>query len=192
MKQYSDQELIDEWKRNKDKGIELIFKTYYTFVCHVLYRIIPNENTVEDIAQDVFFEFWKKRANIQINTSLKAYLRRAARNRALNHIRDQRMAFAEESEMPNLITTDPSINQLLAAEELKKQIDQAIDSLPERCRLVFVLSRFEDMSYREIAENLNISVKTVEHQIAKALKSLRQALGPNLINCLLLITLIWG
>ena len=191
MKQYSDQELIDEWKRNKDRGIELIFKTYYTFVCHVLYRIIPDENTVEDIAQDVFFELWKKRTQIDFVTSLKAYLRRAARNRALNHIRDQRMAFAEESDMPALPTNDPTINQILAAEELKQQIDEAVDSLPERCRLVFVLSRFENMSYREIADNLDISIKTVEHQIAKALKSLRQALGPNLINCLLLITLFW-
>lgn len=132
---------------------------------------------MEDIAQDVFYELWKKRARLTIKTSLKAYLRRAAMNKALNFIRDQKIKFDDEEKQAPLESKIPSINQKLEAAELQQLIDQVIDDLPERCRVVFVLSRFEEMSYNEIAKQLDISSKTVENQISKALKILRVRLG---------------
>ena len=80
----------------------------------------------------------------------------------------------------DLKSTNIPVIQTLMADDLQVEIDQAIDSLPEKCRLVFVLSRFEDMTYQEIADQLGISIKTVENQISKALKSLRSALSPYL------------
>ena len=134
-----------------------------------------------------FLKFWRKREKIVITTSLKAYLRRAAVNKTLNYIRDQKVKPDGEDRLPPLESKSVSINQQLEAAELKILIDRSIDQLPKRCRLVFVLSRFEDMSYQEIADKLDISIKTVENQISKALKYLRASLGPYISPIFLLL-----
>ena len=150
-----------------------------------MYRILSDENLSEDIAQEVFYELWKKRHRINIQTSLKAYLKRAAVNKSLNYIRDQKIKFEEVSKAPVLSTK--SHNAQLEAKELQEQINLAVNALPERCRIIFSLSRFEEMSYQEIANTLQISTKTVENQISKALKILRQAIGPYLSKDTLLL-----
>lgn len=162
-----------------DKGIELVFRQYYAYICKAVYKIIPDTNLVEDLAQDVFYELWRKRGQLRVASSLKGYLRRAAVNKALNYVRDQRIKLTEEEQAPVQKSTVASAPEQMAADHLQSRIDKAIDALPERCRIAFVLSRFEDMSYREIAEQLDISPKTVEHQIAKALKILREKLQPD-------------
>jgi len=101
----------------------------------------------------------------------------------------KKIEYTDEELLALLPTDGDSIVQELAADNLQEEIDTAIDNLPERCRLVFVLSRFEEMSYRQIAEQLNISMKTVENQISKALKSLRIALADHLPLSLLLFIL---
>jgi len=173
----TDKEILNLLSSNGDKAIQLLFDKYYTYLCRTLIRIIPDENTTEDLVQDVFLEFWRKRDIININTSLKAYLRRAARNKALNFIRDRKIRWEDEDKHPESESTMVSATQKLEAEELQKLINKSIDELPERCRLVFTLSRYEEMTYKEIANELNISIKTVENQISKALKLLRVALG---------------
>jgi RNA polymerase sigma-70 factor (ECF subfamily) len=175
-----DQELLALLKKSPDQGIEQIFRQYYAYVCQAVYRILPDESLVEDLCQEVFLELWRKRSRIEVKTSLRAYLRRAAVNRTLNYIRDQKVTFDESSEDFQLPSQLIGAAQALEAKELEKFIDLAIDQLPERCRLVFILSRFHDMSYKQIADELNISVRTVENQISKALKYLRQMLGPHL------------
>lgn len=135
--------------------------------------MVNDASTAEDIAQEVFFEVWKKKDTIQLTTGLKPYLRRAAVNRTLNHIRAQRMKFEEEADATEISTTEHGTIELMAADELKAKIDKSIEMLPEKCRVVFAMSRFEFMSYQEIADALDISKKTVENQIAKALKHLR-------------------
>lgn len=175
--EYSDQEILKLLQDNSDKAIDILFRQYYGFLCHAVYKIIPDTNLVEDIAQDVFYELWRKRSRLSIKTSLKAYLRRAAMNKALNFIRDQKIKFDDEEKQAPLESKIPSINQKLEAAELQQLIDKVIDDLPERCRIVFVLSRFEELSYNEIAKQLDISSKTVENQISKALKILRVRLG---------------
>lgn len=176
--EYSDKELLQLLETDRDRAIELLFRQYYSLVTYAVYRVLPDRAVAEDLAQEVFFDLWKKRERLNIKTSLKAYLRRAAVNRTLNHIRDKKMNFAEEETIPELRSHAATINQKLDAEELQLKIDEAVDSLPERCRAVFSLSRFEEMSYKEIASKLDISVKTVENQISKALSVMRTALGP--------------
>lgn len=173
----TDKEILQLLPVNGDKAMELLFKKYYTFLCRVLIRVIPDENTAEDLAQDVFLDVWRKRDTINISISLKAYLRRAARNKALNYIRDRKIRFEDDENQPEIESNAVSANHLLEAEELQQLINRSIDQLPERCRLVFTLSRYEDMTYQEIADELTISIKTVENQISKALKLLRGALG---------------
>ena len=187
---YTDQEILRLLREDSEKAIDILFRQYYRFICKAVYKIIPDSVLVEDLCQEVFYEFWRKRQHLQINTSLKAYLRRAARNKALNYIRDQKIKFEGEEKQPVLISKSPGINQQLEAEELQVIINKAIDALPERCRVIFVLSRFEDLSYREIATELGISMKTVENQISKALKLLRASLG-DYIAVLLVILFNW-
>lgn len=187
--EYTDEELLALLHTDGESAIDLIFRKYYSFLCKSVYRIIPDTQITEDLAQEVFYEVWRKRAQLKINTSLKAYLKRAALNKALNYIRDQKIDFRNAPAKEELVSKQDSIVQELAADNLQQEIDAAIDNLPERCRLVFVLSRFEEMSYRQISEQLNISMKTVENQISKALKSLRIALAEHLPLGLLLFIL---
>ena len=176
--EYSDEQILALLSKDAETAIELIFRQHYRFLCKRIHRVIPDAQIAEDLAQEVFYELWKKRGAIKIKTSLKAYLLRAARNKALNYIRDQKIDFRNAPPKEHLASHNHSAIQQLAATELQSEIDRAIDSLPERCRLVFVLSRFEEMSYQQIADQLEISIKTVENQISKALKTLRAALAP--------------
>lgn len=160
-----------------DRAIEHLFRKHYTLVTRAVYRVLSDRAVAEDIAQEVFLDLWRKREKLTITSSLPAYLHRAAVNRTLNYLRDQKMKFAEDEKMPELRSAAPAPYENMAAAELQKKINAAVDSLPERCRAVFSLSRFEDMSYKEIAERLNISVKTVENQVSKALGVLRRAVG---------------
>lgn len=161
---------------NLEDNIELIFKKYYKFVCASIYRLIPDSNLAEDLAQDVFADLWRKRSTIKIKTSLKAYLRKTAVNRALNHIRKKHVL--TNADDTDVLLNIPAMKQSESLEyvELQQYINKAIDKLPNRCRIVFMLSRFEEYSYKEISEELGISRKTVENQISRALKSLRKAL----------------
>lgn len=163
-------------RTNDDRAVALIFRRYYPYLCQVIYKVIPDANLAEDIAQDVFYDLWRRRARLDVTTSLTAYLRRAALNRALNYLRDQKIKFDEEEKAPTPRSYLPGAGQQMEEAELQQAIHRAIDALPERCRAVFMLSRFEELSYQEIADRLDISIKTVENQISKALKNLREAL----------------
>lgn len=153
-------------------ALQEIFQLHYAPVCTVMRRIIPDIPTVEDLAQEVFLRFWQKRHQIQINTSLSAYLHRMAINEALGYLRRQRY-FEEVS--PGAESGDDASERVIH-QELQNNIRQAVDRLPPKCRAVFCLSRFEERSYLEIAQEMGISVKTVENQMTKALKFLRQEL----------------
>jgi RNA polymerase sigma-70 factor (ECF subfamily) len=188
---FKDQEWLHLLETDSDQAIDQLFRAYYSYVCKAVFKIIPDSRTAEDIAQEVFMEIWRKRSRFQITTSLKAYLRRAAVNRSLNYIRDNKIVFAQSDKAADIRVQLPKAETQLEVAELQQLIDESIDQLPDRCRLVFVLSRFESMTYKEIAEQLDISVKTVENQIGKALALLRQALGPYIGRGLVLLFLWW-
>ena len=155
------------------KGIELLFQTYYVWLCKVVFRIIPDRGVAEDLVQDLFLSLWKRKDSLEIKISLKAYLRRSAVNKSLNYIRDKKLQYEDDSHYVNVASSLHSVEAKMAEAEMQKKIDLAIDALPERCRIIFVLSRFEEKTYQEIADDLEISIKTVENQISKALKILR-------------------
>ena len=169
-------------KAQDDKAIELLFDNYFEYLCNVVNRVIHDRGYAEDIIQEIFFEIWRKRETINIQTSLRAYLRRAAVNRSLNHLRKQRMKFEEDEEVVLDIKASNVSGQMeMEKDELQKRIFVIIDALPLKCKIVFGMSRFENMSYQEIADSLGISIKTVENQISKALRILRSAVQPYLV-----------
>ncbi len=158
-------------------ALKQLFDREYLPVCHAIRRFVPDHNTVEDLAQEVFLRFWIKRESISIQSSLPAYLRRMAVNEALAYLRRQR-TFLNDDHFPTMTAplTDDAEERYLH-DELQHQLRQAIGELPPRCRTIFQLSRFEERSYKEIAQQLGISVKTVENQMGKALKHLRNRLA---------------
>ncbi|MBK8517521.1 MAG: RNA polymerase sigma-70 factor [Saprospiraceae bacterium] len=143
-------------------------------LCNQVFRILKDNVAAEDIVQDVFFGIWRKRDQLVINTSLEAYLKRSCRNRTLNYIRNNHMKWEDEGLLNDQADNSFTSDQYIDAEDLNQKIQEVIAELPEKCGIVFSLSRFEEMSYADIAVELNISVKTVEHHISKALRILRE------------------
>ena len=174
----SEQHLLSALRFGNEAAFRQIFDRHYPLLLSDIYRLIPDEGTCKDLAQELFVELWNKREQLDIHTSLRAYLRRAAVNKALNYIKATRRVQLDDAEdlghLPDLSESDVQKRQ--HQDTLEDALHTAIDALPEKCRLVFNLSRFEQLSHREIAEKLGISVKTIENQITKAMKMLRDAM----------------
>lgn len=175
----SEQQLVSALQFGNEGAFREIFDRHYPLLLTDIYRIVRDEDACQDLAQELFVDLWNKRDSIDIHTSLRAYLRRAAVNKSLNYLKSSRRFFVNDLEtMPE--AADDSAQEIRhkeSQESLEEVLHRAIDSLPEKCRVVFNLSRFEQLSHREIAEKLGISVKTIENQITKALKSLRESMA---------------
>ena len=168
------------WKliSNGDKAaFEHVFKSYYQQLCNYAGTLIKDLDEAEEVVQNAFFNIWNKRESLEINVSLKSYLYRVVHNDCLNKLKHGkvRVMYAEDYKSSMAGGFDDSA-KVLDAKELNLQINDAIDALPEQCGHVFKLSRFENLKYSEIAEQLGISVKTVENHMGKALKILRERL----------------
>lgn len=175
--QSSDKESFGAIRAGDLNAFEMMFKTYYQPLCRYANSYLSDPEEAEEIVQNAFIGIWEKRSSIEINTSLKAYLYRAIRNASLNNIKHQKVkqayaAMAVSNEEKTIEASDQSVIR----EELEDRINTALDVLPEQCRLVFKLSRFEELKYQEIADQLGISIKTVENQMGKALKIMREQL----------------
>ena len=173
---YTDAELLKVFNEDGSKGIELIFKQYYEVLCRTAVRITKEQNLAEDIVQEVLFELYKKREQVKIE-SLIGYLKRSVYNRSLNKVKASRDFVDSDEVSYELSDNDINSQETLEYQELESFIHSVIDGLPEKCRLVFVLNRFEQLSYKEVADKLDISVKTVENQMSKALRILRAELA---------------
>lgn len=156
---------------------EMFFRTYYQPLCSYAYTFLRDKEESEEIVQSTFLSFWEKRDTLQIRTSVKSYLYAMVRNACLNVIKHNKVKQLHVVEETALAPqTQESVTEHVNSRELEGQIQRAIDKLPEQCRLVFKLSRFEELKYSEIAEQLGISVKTVENHMGKALKIMREEL----------------
>jgi RNA polymerase sigma-70 factor, ECF subfamily len=167
--------------------LESVFRQWYPSLCHSTYRIVKDKDKAEDIVQDVFVKMWENRKEIEINISVKSYLFRSCINTALNEIARQKNAIHVSSEN-ELIIDSQNTGDNIEQQDLQHRIDEGLNLLPPACKSVFILSRFEEMSYKEIAQTLDVSIKTVENQMGKALKILREHLKDYLIILILLLT----
>ena len=169
--------LLEAVRQGRKPALQKVFDLHYAEVCRAIYKLIPDSALMEDLAQEVFIRFWEKREQIEIAESIGGYLHRMAVNEALAHLRRRRF-FEDVSEAAHLpaAAADRPETELLH-QDLSLRLNAALNTLPPRCRVVFHLSRFEEMSYREIADKMDISIKTVENQMGKALRLLRQQLS---------------
>ena len=169
--------LLESIKQGRKPALQTVFELHYSEVCRAIFKLIPDAALMEDLAQEVFIRFWEKREQIEVVESIGGYLHRMAVNEALAYLRRRRY-FEDVSEALHLPAdaADHTESEVLR-QDLALQLQAALNTLPPRCRVVFQLSRFEEMSYREIAEQMDISIKTVENQMGKALKLLREHLS---------------
>jgi RNA polymerase sigma-70 factor (ECF subfamily) len=160
-------------------AFERIFKLTYKSLCTFSNKIVGTYEIAEEVVDDVFCNLWKKRDRIQIDTSFRSYLFTAVRNKSLDSLRKMRREKNATLESADDIVCKQAIAyERMAFDELSHRIDRAIQELPRQCRAIFLMSRDQDLKYREIAEILNISIKTVDTQMGRALKSLRKAIAP--------------
>ncbi|MDX9846874.1 MAG: RNA polymerase sigma-70 factor [Tenuifilaceae bacterium] len=156
------------------KEFEKLFRKLYADLCHYAFKYLKDMDAAEEIVQDLFYSYWKNRGRIEVKTSLKSYLYQATKNRCLKSIEHNAVKekYSRELQVENLTET-PEASQEIETEELTEIIEKTLDQLPERCREIFVMSRFDGLKYAEIAEKLSVSVKTVEANMGKALKLFR-------------------
>jgi len=173
----SDQNILVGLRNGDEQVFEGIFRTYYERLCNYANTILNDMDEAEEMVQGAFLTVWEKHETIEIHTSVKSYLYRAVHNSCLNRVKHYKVRKVHGEEFKNrsdILLDD--VSQDLIGTELDSLVAHAIDSLPQQCKQVFKLSRFESLTYAEIAEQLNISVKTVENHMAKALKTLREKL----------------
>lgn len=168
--------LLNRLKSDDETALKDIFYKYHAAVFQTIFRIVNESNTAEDLVQDLFFRFWEKRHQLDIQGELGPYLRRMAVNEGLGYLRKNKKYSIEDIEEQYELSTDQSSDSLQLHNDLQEAVDKAMTHLPPKCRTVFTLSRFEGLSYREIGEQMNISIKTVENQMGKALKVMRSLL----------------
>ncbi|MDR2949834.1 MAG: RNA polymerase sigma-70 factor [Dysgonomonas sp.] len=160
--------LFDLIRNDDTEAFDRLYSLFYPSLCVFASRYISEYKAIEDCVQDVFLKIWRDRKTILINTSVRSYLFTSIRNHCLNLIEKEKIELTYEQYILN--TYDPyTSNDLYSIEELENIIENAIQKLPEKIQQVFRMSRFEQMTYKEIAEKQNISIKTVESYIHKAL-----------------------
>jgi RNA polymerase sigma-70 factor (ECF subfamily) len=152
---------------------EKLFHKMYASLCHYALKFLNDMDSAEEVVQDLFYHYWKNREHIKINTSLKAYLYQATKNRCLKVIKHN--AVRQKHIDSTMHNAEEQVNQAqtLESDELAKIIEKTLSQLPERRRKIFIMSRFDGLKYKEIAKKLSISVKTVEADMGKALKLFR-------------------
>jgi RNA polymerase sigma-70 factor (ECF subfamily) len=183
--------ILDLLKKGDLKTFKLIFDTYYEGLVRYAIKMLHKPEVGEEIVQDVFERLWLRRKELQINTSLSAYLYASVRYRCINYLKSKIQNFILEDNLQNIDQpTEYTPLQELEFKDLTEAIRASIDTLPEQCRAIFSLSRNSGLSNPEIAEQLNLSPKTIENQIGIALKKIREFLQKNWYAIFLIF--FWG
>lgn len=161
------------------------FKNLHAYACSIL----KDEDEAEEMVQNVFYKLWEKREKIDELQSVPAYLYRSVYNECMNYVKHEKVKKGYEAHAVHHGDIASRATDTAAAKELQRRLDEAMNLLPEQCRTIFQMSRFEEMKYREIADKLGLSVKTIENQMGKALKIMRTQLADyiSVVGLLLII-----
>jgi RNA polymerase sigma-70 factor (ECF subfamily) len=175
-------------KSGDEQAFEQLFRAQYPVLCGYARKYINDLDQAEEIVQEMFFNFWQKKEKLEINISVEAYLFRSVRNSCLNYLKhlkireEHRLATTQE-----IKKKEQEVHDNVVALELQEKIESVIEQLPPERKKIFKMSRYEELKYKEIAEKLNLSVKTVEVQMSKALKYLRQHLSEYMSVAIIMI-----
>jgi RNA polymerase sigma-70 factor (ECF subfamily) len=172
---------------------EQVFKSHFKSLHSYACTIMREPLMAEEIVQNIFVKLWEKKEDITIRENISVYLYRAVHNESINYLRHLkvRSAYQSHAMRQNIQNEREKPAEKVVLGELEKKLEQALRELPEQCRTIFQLSRFEDLKYREIADRMGLSVKTIENQMGKALKILRLKLVDFLPIILFIISISW-
>lgn len=187
---FTDAALPGALKEGDTAAFEMIFRQYYQPLCNYACTYLRQGEEAEEVVQSAFLSMWEKRSQLAIHSGVKSYLYAMVRNACLNKLKHEKIKqkYAVE-EIRGGERSSELVTRTIIGEELQLKIVQALEKLPEQCRLIFKMSRFEELKYAEIAQELNISVKTVENQMGKALKIMREQLKEYLVALIVLLSL---
>jgi RNA polymerase sigma-70 factor (ECF subfamily) len=174
----SDSEIIRRISQGDKQEFEKLFRSSYVSLVRYAKTILKDHDTAEEIVQDLFFRLWQDRGNITIESSLNGYLFRSVHNKSLHFIEHQKVIDRHAGEIAaSADETAEPVTDAIYYSELQSKVARVLERLPERCSVIFRMSRFEGLKYNEIAEKLSVSLKTVEANMGKALKEFRKALA---------------
>lgn len=169
---------INQKIRDGDRdAFNAFFRLHYVSMVNFCVRMVCDDDVAEDIVQQSFVRLWEKREDIVVTVSLKAYLVRMVRNAAINYLareRERNKKNIDTDEIGSILDTGPY--NILLGSEIEHKLEESLNAMPEKRREVFILSRYDGLKNKEIAERLNISIKTVEGHMTKALETIRMAL----------------
>lgn len=174
----SDKVLFEQIGNDSQIAFSKLFDRYWDSLLDTAIKVLKDRSSAQDIVQEVFVDFWKKRHHLIIDT-LEPYLHQSVRYKVIDYIRKQRIPLSDLDYVDQFVG-GTFTEDFMEYQELHTMVNGAIDQLPSQCRLVFQMSRFEELSNKEIADKLNISVRTVENHISKALRYLRPRLEASL------------
>lgn len=162
------------------------FKNLHAYACSIL----KDQDDAEEMVQNVFYKLWEKKEKIDELQSVQAYLYRSVYNECMNFVKHEKVKAAYEAHAVHHGDMAGGMTDNKGVKELERRLAEAMNDLPEQCRTIFQMSRFEELKYREIADRMGLSVKTIENQMGKALKIMRTKLADYLtVVGLLFITL---
>jgi RNA polymerase sigma-70 factor, ECF subfamily len=184
-----EKDLFEKIQKGDNKAFGLLFQSNYSQLCVFANDFLHKTEIAEEIVQDVFLKLWNTRSEIFIKSSLRSYLYKMVQNHSLNYIRDHSTQKTIKEEMLDDIDVyDNQLNREIAdtaldeilSDEVERELTLALSQLPEQCRDIFILCRFDGLTYSEIAQKYNISVSTVKTQMGRAMEKLFVALKKNL------------
>jgi RNA polymerase sigma-70 factor, ECF subfamily len=180
-----DNEILKHIKNGNRPVFEILFKSYYDPLCKSVQVFVKHRYIAEEIVQDTFLTLWEEKDSLYIETSWRAFLFRCVHNNCINYLKSNRIQQNHSQAVQDEIKYHAEITlrnfsetalDMITRNELEAHLDNAIQNLPEQCREIFTLNRFQQLSYQEIAQKLNISINTVKTQMVRALDKLRNAL----------------
>jgi RNA polymerase sigma-70 factor, ECF subfamily len=186
LKKFDEKNAIEALRQGDRQVFDALFRAYYEPLCNYACAMTGDMDEAEDVVQERFFKVWEKREELTINYSIKAYLYKMVYNACLNKVRNEKTQAKYKAHNATFLEENP-VYQLDFTSEVQQNVQRAIASLPDQCRRVFELNRFEELKYREIADQLGLSIKTVENHIGKALRLLREQLADYLVVLILWI-----
>lgn len=168
-------DLTKKLTQGDNSAYAYLFSEYYTWLCNYVFKLTNDKIVAEDLVQEVFINLWKKREKIEIKSSIKSYLFKSCHNQFLQYVRKEKIRtdFLNSIRQDVLFTSYEKESQEIYENKIEK-LNSLIGELPPRCKQVFVLSKIHNKKYKEIAKELNISIKTVENHISKAYNFLRK------------------
>lgn len=172
----NEKEIINKIRKGDLKIFEQLFRNFYPLLCKYAIHFVKDAALAEELVQELFYQLWKKRSQIQIHSSLKAYLYRATYHSCLQHMRRKNLDSKYEEYIKKQEFNAPSPIEALHEKEIFEITHHTLNTLPKRCSQIFKMNRFEGLKYQEIADKLSISIKTVEANMGKALKAFRHNL----------------